>query len=50
MEVPNRPRSYRVLGHHIFRIPETFLEVADGATLAYEKLTSLPPELDADHG
>ncbi len=43
MEVPNRPRSYRVLGHHIFRIPETFLEVADGATLAYEKLTSLPP-------
>ena len=21
-EVPNRPRSYRVLGHHIFRIPE----------------------------
>ena len=44
MEVPNRPRSYRVLGHHIFRIPETFLEVADGATLAYEKLTSLPPD------
>ncbi len=43
-EVPNRPRSYRVLGHHIFRIPETFLEVANGATLAYEKLTSLPPE------
>ena len=43
-EVPNRPRSYRVLGHHIFRIPETFLEVADGATLAYEKLTSLPPD------
>jgi hypothetical protein len=43
-EVPNRPRSYRVLGHHIFRIPETFLEVADGATLAYVKLTSLPPD------
>jgi hypothetical protein len=43
-EVPNRPRSYRVLGHHIFRIAETFLEVANGATLAYEKLTSLPPE------
>ena len=32
-EVPNRPRSYRVLGHHIFRIAETFLEVANGATL-----------------
>ena len=27
-EVPNRPRSYRVLGHHIFRIAEAFLEVA----------------------
>jgi hypothetical protein len=42
-EVPNRPRSYRVLGHHIFRIPETFLEVANGATLAYESLTAPPP-------
>jgi hypothetical protein len=42
-EVPNRPRSYRVLGHHIFRIAETFLEVASGATLAYEQLTSRPP-------
>ena len=44
VEVPNRPRSYRVLGHHIFRIPETFLEVAAGATLAYESLTALPPD------
>ena len=43
-EVPNRPRSYRVLGHHIFRIPETFLEVATGDTLTYEGLTSRPPE------
>jgi hypothetical protein len=43
-EVPNRPRSYRVLGHHIFRIAETFLEVAQGATLAYERLTVRPPE------
>jgi hypothetical protein len=43
-EVPNRPRSYRVLGHHIFRIPETFLEVADGDTLEYEKLTAAPPD------
>ena len=42
-EVPNRPRSYRVLGHHIFRIPETFLEVAAGASLTYEGLTSRPP-------
>jgi hypothetical protein len=43
-EVPNRPRSYRVLGHHIFRIPEVFLEVAGGATLRYEDLTAPPPE------
>jgi hypothetical protein len=43
-EVPNRPRSYRVLGHHIFRVPETFLEVAAGATLVYDSLTSRPPQ------
>ncbi len=43
-EVPNRPRSYRVLGHHIFRVPETFLEVAGGATLVYDSLTSRPPQ------
>jgi hypothetical protein len=43
-EVPNRPRSYRVLGHHIFRIAETFLEVANGATLEYAGLTSTPPD------
>jgi hypothetical protein len=44
VEVPNRPRTYRVLGHHIFCIAETFLEVAAGATLAYERLTAPPPE------
>ena len=43
-EVPNRPRSYRVLAHHMFRIPETFLEVAGGDELQYEKLTSRPPD------
>lgn len=43
-EVPNRPRSYRVLGHHIFRIPEVFMEVAAGATLLYESLTAPPPD------
>ncbi len=25
---PNRPRSYRALAHHMFRIPEAFVEVA----------------------
>jgi hypothetical protein len=43
-EVPNRPRSYRVLGHHMFRIAETFLEVAGGDALTYENLTARPPE------
>jgi len=44
-EVPNRPRSYRVLGHHMFRIAEMFLEVAeDGEPLTYERLTVRPPD------
>ena len=43
-EVPNRPRSYQVLSHHIFRIPEVFLEVANGATLSYEALAVPPPQ------
>lgn len=30
-EVPNRPRKYRVLAHHMFRISEAFVEVAGGA-------------------
>ncbi len=41
--VPNRPRSYRVLGHHMFRIPEALLEVVAGATLTYDMLTDAPP-------
>jgi hypothetical protein len=44
VEVPNRPRTYRVLGHHMFRIAETFLEVAAGAALTYDSLTAPPPE------
>jgi hypothetical protein len=44
-EVPNRPRSYRVLGHHMFNVANTFLEVAaDGDALSYEKLTVRPPD------
>jgi hypothetical protein len=42
-EVPNRPRSYLALGHHLFRIPEGFLEVAGGATLSSDMLTGGPP-------
>ena len=43
-EVPNRPRSYRVLAHHMFRIAETFIEVANGAALEYGRLTATPPD------
>lgn len=42
--LPNRDRSFRVLGHHIFRIPEAFLETAEGATLTNESLTAPPPD------
>jgi hypothetical protein len=31
VEVPNRPRRYRALAHHMLRIPEAFVEAADGA-------------------
>jgi hypothetical protein len=41
-EVPNRPRSYHVLAHHIFRIPEVFLDVARGGELTYEALAVGP--------
>ena len=43
-EVPNRPRSYKVLAHHIFRIQEVFLGAANGATLTYEALAGRPTE------
>ena len=43
IEVPNRPRSYLALGHHLFRIPEGFLEVVAGATLTSDMLTGGPP-------
>ena len=36
-EVPNRPRKYRALAHHMFRIPESFVEIAGGAFFS-EKL------------
>jgi len=43
-EVPNRPRSYKNLAHHIFRIQEVFLQAANGATLTYEQLGGGPSE------
>jgi hypothetical protein len=41
-EVPNRPRSYLALSHHLFRIPQGMLEVAAGATLVNDMLTGGP--------
>lgn len=41
----NRNRTYRQLGHHIFRIPEAFVDsVGQGRQLTYEALTEAPPE------
>jgi len=40
-EVPNRPRRYRALAHHMFRIPEAFLEVAGGKFFSH----GLPTEI-----
>ena len=41
---PNRPRTYRALLYHIFRIPDAFLEMTRGGTLEYEMLVAPPPE------
>jgi hypothetical protein len=34
-EVPNRPRRYRALAHHMLRIPEAFVEAAGGAYFSH---------------
>ena len=41
--LPNRDRPFRVLGHHIFRIPEAFIEVTEGDPLTYQKYSEKPP-------
>ena len=44
-QLPNRPRSWRVLMHHMFQIPVAFLDMEDtGKTLTYEELVAPPPE------
>ena len=44
-ELPNRPRSWRVLMHHVFQIPVAFLEMEEtGATLTYETRVAPPPD------
>ncbi len=43
-QLPNRPRSWRVLLHHVFQIPAAFLDMEDtGETLSYENMVAEPP-------
>jgi hypothetical protein len=43
--LPNRPRSWRVLAHHVFQIPVAFLEREEkGTRLEYEVMVAPPPE------
>lgn len=44
LELPNRPRSYRVLLHHVFQIPAAFVDAMEGGTLSYENMVAEPPE------
>ena len=55
--LPNRPRSWRVLMHHVFQIAVAYLDMEEqGRILTYERLTEPPPDgmrtaaAVADHG
>lgn len=44
-ELPNRPRSWRVLMHHVFQIPTSFLDMEEtGQALTYENMVAPPPQ------
>ena len=44
-QLPNRPRSYRVLMHHVFQVPRCFLEArSNGDILSYDRLVAPPPD------
>ena len=44
-ELPNRPRSWRVLMHHVFQIPTAFLDFEEGkAPFTYENLVAPPAD------
>lgn len=42
--LPKRERSYRVLCHHVFGIPDAFLSAMGGAKFTYEELVAEPDE------
>jgi DinB family len=44
-QLPNRPRSWRVLLHHVFQIPAAFLDFEEGhGPYTSENLLATPPE------
>ena len=44
-ELPNRPRSWRVLLHHVFQIPVAFLDMEDtGESLTHQSYLAAPPD------
>ena len=44
-ELPNRPRSWKVLLHHVFQIPKAFLDHEENnLEYTYEMMTASPPE------
>ena len=44
-ELPNRPRSWRVLLHHVFQIPVAFIDAQDsGEPLTHESFVAPPPD------
>ena len=44
-ELPNRPRSWRVLLHHVFQIPMAFIDAHDsGKVMAYTDMVAPPPD------
>ena len=45
-EVPNRPRRYRVLAHHMLRIPESFVEIAGGEFFSEALPVAVPDPAD----
>jgi uncharacterized damage-inducible protein DinB len=43
--LPNRPRSWRMLMHHVFQIPTAYLDMEEeGGALTRERLGAPPPE------
>ncbi len=43
-QLPNRPRSWRLLLHHVFQIVTAHLDLEEeGVSLSYERLTQPPP-------